>query len=257
MSSADREEVCDPYIPRHGNAGYAVQHYDLELDYRVASNRLAGRAQLTLRTDRRADASEPRPGTAAGDQGRRGRPPGAAVHHARRQAARLLRRPAARRFAARRHPYNGSPKPLDGLCGDVGWEELSDGVIVAGQPDGAPSWFPCNDLPVGQGELSHRGHDRVAVHAWSPTAGSLSGASVRAGRTWVYEQPEPMATYLATVQIGRYDQSAPDRAGSAAHRRCRARLRRRRARLRPAARDDCRSSRTCSGPTRSRATRSW
>ena len=23
--------------------------------------------------------------------------------------------------------------------------------------------------------------------------------------TWVYEQHEPMATYLATVQIGRYD----------------------------------------------------
>ena len=36
--------------------------------------------------------------------------------------------------------------------------------------------------------------------------GTLAERRVRASRTtWVYEQPEPMATYLATVQIGRYE----------------------------------------------------
>ncbi len=35
--------------------------------------------------------------------------------------------------------------------------------------------------------------------------GSLVERRAGASRTtWVYEQPEPMATYLATVQIGRY-----------------------------------------------------
>src|SRR3546814_10513353 len=29
----------------------------------------------------------------------------------------------------------------------AGWEELDDGVIVAAQPHGAPTWFPCNDRP--------------------------------------------------------------------------------------------------------------
>ena len=28
----------------------------------------------------------------------------------------------------------------------MGWEELDDGVLVAGQPSGAATWFPCNDL---------------------------------------------------------------------------------------------------------------
>ncbi len=29
----------------------------------------------------------------------------------------------------------------------MGWEELTDGALVAGQPIGAPTWFPCNDRP--------------------------------------------------------------------------------------------------------------
>ncbi len=43
--------------------------------------------------------------------------------------------------------YEGNPAPRRGIWGEVGWEELTDGVLVAGQPNGAPSWFPCNDHP--------------------------------------------------------------------------------------------------------------
>ena len=43
--------------------------------------------------------------------------------------------------------YSGVAAALRRQWGEVGWEELTDGVIVAGQPDGAPSWFPCNDRP--------------------------------------------------------------------------------------------------------------
>ena len=44
--------------------------------------------------------------------------------------------------------YAGAPTTLiDKHHGDAGWEELDDGVIVAGQPHGAPTWFPCNDRP--------------------------------------------------------------------------------------------------------------
>ena len=50
----------------------------------------------------------------------------------------------------------------------------------------------------------------------SPTAGWSTSGSGASRTTWVFEQPEPMATYLATVQIGRYD-DAPARRG----RRCR------------------------------------
>jgi aminopeptidase N len=85
----------------------------------------------------------------------------------------------------------------------MGWEELADGVLVAGQTNGAASWFPCNDRP------SNKASYRFAVTTPSAyyvvTNGSLvtrrRGASTT---TWVYDQPEPMATYLATLHIGRY-----------------------------------------------------
>jgi aminopeptidase N len=87
--------------------------------------------------------------------------------------------------------------------GEVGWEELADGVIVASQPSGAASWFPCNDHP------SSKATYRISVSCEAPYTvvanGTLSGKSTRSGRTtWVYDMKQPMATYLATVQIGRY-----------------------------------------------------
>ena len=99
--------------------------------------------------------------------------------------------------------YSGSPQPSRGQWGEVGWEELTDGVIVAGQPDGAPSWFPCNDRP------NDKASYRLTVSAESAylvvANGRLVDKQVGGSRTtWVYDQPQPMSTYLATVQIGRY-----------------------------------------------------
>ena len=41
--------VPDPYLPGHGDVSYAVEHYDLKLDYRTATNRLDATATLTIR----------------------------------------------------------------------------------------------------------------------------------------------------------------------------------------------------------------
>jgi aminopeptidase N len=92
---------------------------------------------------------------------------------------------------------------VPGPDGEVGWEELNDGVLVAAQPYGAPSWFPCNDRP------SDKATYRISVRASSAYVvianGTLTGRTTRASTTtWVYDIAQPMATYLATVQIGRY-----------------------------------------------------
>ena len=39
--------VIDPYLPNSGNFGYHVSHYDLDLEYKVAINRLSGSATIT------------------------------------------------------------------------------------------------------------------------------------------------------------------------------------------------------------------
>ncbi len=75
---------------------------------------------------------------------------------------------------------------------------------MASQPNGAPSWFPANDHP------SEKASYRIAVSTDSPyrvvANGQLVSRTAGASTTrWVYEQREPMATYLASVQIGQYE----------------------------------------------------
>ena len=100
--------------------------------------------------------------------------------------------------------YGGSPRPIRSLWGDIGFEELSDGVLVAGQPNGAASWFPCDDHP------SAKASYRIRVSTESPYTvianGALVSRQARVAQTvWTYEQPEPTSTYLATLQIGMYE----------------------------------------------------
>ena len=100
--------------------------------------------------------------------------------------------------------YSGQPRPVDDKhLGDAGWEELADGVIVAAQPHGSPTWFPCNDRPDDKASY------RIAVTTDAGYRVVSNGRLTEHRRggsreTWIHEQAEPMATYLATVQIGRY-----------------------------------------------------
>jgi aminopeptidase N len=76
-------------------------------------------------------------------------------------------------------------------------------VLVASQPTGSPSWFPCNDLP------SDKATSRVSVTTDQAYTVLSSGVRIarttRAGRsTWVYEQNVPTPTYLMTLHVGRY-----------------------------------------------------
>ncbi len=99
--------------------------------------------------------------------------------------------------------YGGSPRPIRSLWGEVGFEELTNGVLVAGQPNGAASWFPCDDHP------SSKASYRIQISTDSPyravANGELTSRRVKAGlTTWTYELAEPTSTYLITLQIGDY-----------------------------------------------------
>jgi aminopeptidase N len=85
----------------------------------------------------------------------------------------------------------------------VGWEELTEGSLVASQPNGAASWFPCDDHPISKAAYG------ISITTDSPFMAVANGGLQRkrskaAQTTWVYEQVEPMASYLATIQIGQY-----------------------------------------------------
>ncbi|GAA8846746.1 M1 family metallopeptidase [Helicobacter pylori] len=200
-----RQDGTDDYVPGHGDASFAVAHYDLELDYKVAGNRLSGEATLRCRALQPASRVELDLHALKVARVHVDGEPARYSHRGDRLAVTLGRTvPKGEDFEVRVR-YAGTPTQVRSRrLGEAGWEELTDGVIVAAQPHGAPSWFPCNDRPDDKATyrlaLSTSRDYHVAV------AGELVDRSTRGSTTtWTYAQDVPMATYLATVQIGRYE----------------------------------------------------
>ncbi|MGX2993635.1 M1 family metallopeptidase [Streptomyces sp. JNUCC 64] len=181
-----------------------MRHYEIALDYRPGPNRLSGTALISA-------TAGPAPLTALQlnlNDFRVGR-----VHvdgdrprwtH---RDGRLRLRPAeppraGADFTVEVH-WSGNPRPVSSPWGGLGWEELTDGALVASQPIGAPSWFPCNDRPADKASY------RVAVTVPSPytvvLGGRLTARTTRSSTTtWVYEQPAPTSSYLIGLALGRF-----------------------------------------------------
>ena len=105
--------------------------------------------------------------------------------------------------------YAGAPGPVRSRWGALGWEELSDGALVAAQPSGAPTWFPANDRVDDKAAYGIRVRTDQAYTVVAN--GVLVDRRVASGLGhWHYEQAEPTASYLATVQIGRYERHGTD-----------------------------------------------
>lgn len=194
----------DEYTPQSGDARIDVDAYDLDLDYRPATNRLSGTATITgtLRRASREIAFD-----LVGLSVRRVRVKGDS-HGRFRQSDRKVtvtfsdERPAGSSFHVE-IAYAGSPRPRRTRWGTLGWEELEDGVIVASQPTGAATWFPCNDVPADKAPM------RISLTTdplYTVATGAPGRKRVVKGRgVWTFDQPAPTATYLATLQIGRYE----------------------------------------------------
>ncbi|MGW6459834.1 M1 family metallopeptidase [Streptomyces sp. NPDC055078] len=198
--------MTDSYLPQHGDLGHRTTAYDLDLDYLPHSGRLSGRARISAVAERALSE-------VVLDLGRfrlvkvlvDGRRPARYTHRGdklRIRPARPLRAGAPFTVEVR---YVGVPHPVRTRdWGELGWEQLEEGALVASQPHGARSWFPCNDRPDDKAVY------RIAVTAPSPYTvvanGLLTSRTISASTTtWVYEQSAPMAAYLATVQIGPYE----------------------------------------------------
>jgi aminopeptidase N len=197
-------DVVDYYFPNHGDLVYDVRHYDLNIDYKPGSNQLIGRTVLdaVALTDLNEFSLDLHGLTVSKVNvdavpvsrfwTRHGK------LHVRTEE--VIEEGELFRVTIR---YGGRPKPIPDGDDAMGWEELTDGVIVAGQTNGAPSWFPCNDRPANKASY------RIAITTPTDYHVVANGSLVSRHRgasttTWVYEQDEPMATYLATVQVGRY-----------------------------------------------------
>jgi aminopeptidase N len=210
--------VGDPYFPHLGNGGYDVGHYDLKLAYDPDFDQLDGTATITAKATRNlsslnldlsgmdvekvtvdgAKASYKRRGTELTITPRKG-----------------LRQGRTFRVAV---TYGGVPKTIVGspivFGSPYGFLHTNDGAYVGGEPDGASTWFPANDHPsdkarydytitvpaglgaVANGVLRERGVGKTAFSRRRTAAPSV---------TYRWHEPGLMATYLTTIDIGRWD----------------------------------------------------
>lgn len=201
-----RAEPVDPYLPGSGNHGYRVSRYALDLTYKMSSNNLRGEAVIT------ATATEPLTSLHLdlsphldvskvlldrGPVARYSRPRGKLTL----TPAEPLDEGTEFTLTIR---YSGNPRPIRGAWGEVGWEELTDGVLVAGQPNGAASWFPCNDHPSAKATFG------IRLTTDSPYRAVVTGSLVGTKRsgsmtTWEFDLPHLTPTYLVAVNLGQYE----------------------------------------------------
>ncbi len=198
----------DPYFPYLGNGGYDVGHYTLALSYDPSSHRLAGTAEITAQATQNLsrfdlDLS------------------GMTVHAVRvnDQPARWARNrselkitpasglPAGSTFAVAVR-YSGAPKTITGspivFGADYGWQYTPDGAFVGDEPNAAHTWFPANDHPLDKASFTFQitvPRTRQVIANGDLTATTTVGPNT----TYVWDETNPMATYLATIDIGRYN----------------------------------------------------
>lgn len=100
--------------------------------------------------------------------------------------------------------YRGTPAPLaDAELTQLGWLRTVDATYVVSEPNGAHGWLASSDHPSDKAAFTFRIDVPVGITA--AANGRLVSAESANGRTtWVWDSPEPMATYLATVAIGAF-----------------------------------------------------
>jgi aminopeptidase N len=197
--------VGDPFFPDAGNGGYEVDHYDLNISYRRHTGGIYGHERIS------ATASENlarfdldlRPGFHIKELQVNGEQ---ATHNQTGQELQIT--PAAAisdgdpikvnlRYSGRPHTVtdpDGSPD---------GWIPTDDGVWIASEPQGAPSWFAANDTPADKATFE------IAVTVPRGLKAVSNGdlfkiASHSKTTTWHWRENTPMATYLATATIGKF-----------------------------------------------------
>ncbi|MFF1919395.1 M1 family metallopeptidase [Streptomyces sp. NPDC058221] len=210
--------VRDPYFPKLGNGGYDVTHYGLALDVDPGAHRLRGTATITARaTQDLSSFNLDLAGLTVTSATVEGRP--AAVNRA---GDELTLRPdievqdrlrRGRTFRTVVH-YSGSPKTItDPDDSEEGWLRTADGAVALGEPTGSMAWFPGNNHP--SDKASYDLSVTVPQGLTAVSNGEPAGTPRTAGgrTTYRWHTPAPMASYLATLAVGRFGTKKSTMAG--------------------------------------------
>ena len=198
--------IGDEYYPTYGNGGYDVQRYLLDVAYDPATDVLDGKATIRARATQSVCSFnldfvglEISKITVDGDKATWTRDD----HELTVTPKEPLER--GKRFEVFVR-YSGVPVEfvLPGFGIRTGFMAVADGVTVAGQPEVAAAWYPVNDHPLDK--AAYRFEVTVPRGYEVAANGRLRDVDERGGRsTWEWVAREPMASYLATIDIGFWD----------------------------------------------------
>ncbi|MGK5557531.1 M1 family metallopeptidase [Actinomadura kijaniata] len=208
----------DPYFPHLGNGGYDVQHYNLKLAYDPDYDQLDGTARITARATQNLSAfnldlngMDVEKVTVDGHKAR-----------FKRRGTELTITPR-KGLRKGRHftvavTYGGVPKTIVGspivFGSPYGFLHTPDGAYVGAEPDGASTWFPANDHPSDKARYDFsltvpKGLGAVANGVLvSRKAGKTTLSRRRSATdtvTYDWHESGLMASYLATIDIGKWD----------------------------------------------------
>ncbi|MEV5487684.1 M1 family metallopeptidase [Streptomyces bobili] len=194
----------DPYFPKAGNGGYDVRHYDLDLAYDPTGHRLSGTARVTARATKALSAFDlDLKGLTVEKVTVEGR---AASFD--RDGQELTVRPEDRLGKGEIFEvtvrYSGRPETIRDPDGSKeGWLRTADGALALGEPTGSMAWFPGNHHPSDKASYDIR--VTVPQGLTAVSNGELRSERTTGGRTtFAWRTAEPMASYVATLAIGRY-----------------------------------------------------
>lgn len=199
--------VGDPFFPLAGNGGINVSDYSLDLAYDPAARRLQGTATLQILATQ--DLSR-------FDLDLRGFQVGSVTVNSMPASwtrdgqelmitpSHLIRKGSAFTVVV---PYSGAPQTvIDPDGSSEGWVPTDDGAVVVGEPQGSPGWYPVNDTP--RDKATYTVKMSVPQGLTAVGNGSLLSQSTSGGRTtFTWREGYPMASYLTTITLGRFDVS--------------------------------------------------
>jgi aminopeptidase N len=197
--------VGDPYFPELGNGGYDVERYVLDIGWTPDGGRIDGVARVeAVATQRLSRFDLDLVGLDVAEV----TVDGEAASVERQGERELVVTPEApidsgAAFVAE-VTYGGVPQDLPVVGGVIepGWTADGEEVYVLGEPDGASTFFPANDHPSDKAayELRITVPDGLEVAANGQLAEQIPADG--GGQTWVFDAPDPMASYLVQVVIG-------------------------------------------------------
>lgn len=217
LPGATQASMGDPTYPGLGNAGYDVQHYDIDLVWQPDPGSIG--VVTTVEAVAADDLVEFNLDFRGFDIDRL-TVDGAEASFERRQDELVIQPEATIASGAAfttEIAYSGVPEPVDSAALPLmGWFTGPDGEqYVVAEPDAAHSWFPSNDHPLDKATFT------ISITTPPQWLGAANGELIEeiddiGSVTRSFAMSDPMTTYLATVVIGEGWQIVEDEAASTA-----------------------------------------